>query len=331
MGLIKQSIVGMEVDAMEIRAVEMAGSPMNPVIKALGSVALPTDTIRDGRVQDPSALGLLLASMWRQHGFKAKNACLAISNQDIIVRFASFPVVADEKMDKLIRFQASEYIPVPLDDVELDYAILGKVDGAEPPQVRVLLVAARKLMIEGFLDAFRHARLTVKDIGISMLAKTQTQEVSFSGAPTCRVQLSNDSGNVLVTVGNKPRLARLFNYSPGVQNTYRLMFDDFRHNQFHEPTDVQLKELLDPIVSEIRSSILYDQNQNPSTPIQKVILSGNLIKLRGIVPLLQQQIAYPTEVALPEKYIRNDPRMGTFFATDFNVCCDMATRGLEGK
>lgn len=331
MGLMKQAVVGLEMDSMEIRAVEMAGTPMNHIVKAVGSMPLPTDAIKDGRVQDPAALGILLNSMWHQFGIKSKTICLAISNQDIIVRFASFPKVTKDKMDKLVRFQAGEYIPIPIDEVELDYTILGDAEATNGEQVKVLLVAARKQMINGYLDAFRHARMNVLDIGISMLAKNQEQGSGSSEKPTCHVQLNNDTGNVLVTAAGKPRLARMFTYATGVQKTYKLMLEDYHRNQFHDPNEVQTRELLEPIVTEIRSSILYDQNQNPNSPIQKVIFSGNLVKLRSVIPFLEQQIAYPLEVVLPERSIRNDKRSEMFYATDFNVCCDMAIRGLEGK
>lgn len=99
-----------------------------------------------------------------QFAFRAglpKSVRIGVANQQIVVRVAELPRIDDEKQrDQAVRFQASEAIAMPLDEAVLDHQIAGYADAPDgTPRMQVVLVAARRKMVETLLEAVTAAGL----------------------------------------------------------------------------------------------------------------------------------------------------------------------------
>ena len=119
------------------------------VVRA-ASLELPDGLVRDGEVMNPAARRCL-KSFVAEAGLP-KSVRLGVSNQQIVVRVVELPRIEDEKQrDAAVRFQAAEAIAMPLDEAVLDHQVAGYTDGARRhrPRMQVVLVAARRTMIEG--------------------------------------------------------------------------------------------------------------------------------------------------------------------------------------
>ena len=143
-GCLKKSVIGLEMDSKEIRAVEITGSVRQPVISAWGRMSLPEGIVKDGRVMNVESLSLYLDKLISQNGFKSRDVMLGIANQDVIIRFASFPKVPEDKIRNMVMFQAQEYIPVPIEELQLDYVVAGEKQNEDGAFLNIILVGARK-------------------------------------------------------------------------------------------------------------------------------------------------------------------------------------------
>ena len=144
MGILKNSIIGIVLDSQEIRAIELKGSQKKPVVVAWGKVKLPEGVVKEGRIVNAQLFNVSLERLFLENGFKGRDIYLGVNNQDIIVRFASFPKVPEDKIRNMIHFQAQEHMPVSIEELVMDYVVVSEKKTDEGEFINVVLVGARK-------------------------------------------------------------------------------------------------------------------------------------------------------------------------------------------
>ena len=322
MGIMKKSIIGLEMDSKEIRAVEIRGSIKNPEISAWGQIDLPEGIVKDGRVTNAQSLSIYIDKLINQNRFKSKNVILGINNQDVIIRFASFPKVPDDKVRNMIMFQAQEFIPVSLDDLQLDYVIVGEKQNEEGTFINVILVGARKKMLHDFIDAITGAKLMVNEIDSSMLA--------FG-----RAALGTANVNVFVVVGFNEDIANIMIFNKGIMSMARSVsfsqssiWANKRINDVNNETP-RATQIADILIGELRSSIGYYRMQNEDA-IDDIYLIGK----SGMREITEKFREAEYEVNILQPYLNLNVKsssngLHTFKANDYTVAISLGLRGLE--
>jgi type IV pilus assembly protein PilM len=163
-----------------------------------GHVELTPGVVRDGEVGDPEALAEALRELWREHRDLDKRVRIGVANARIVVRTLHLPPIANPKeLATAVRFQARDEIPMPLEDAVLDFHATEIVDTPEGPRQRIVLVAARRDMLEQMATAARLAGLQPK--GIDLSAFGMVRALQPVGEPT--------GPELLVSVGGLTNLA----------------------------------------------------------------------------------------------------------------------------
>lgn len=330
MGIFKRNIVGMEIDSKEIRVVHMEGTPDKPVFRAFASQLLEKGVVKEGKVVKPDKLGTAISMLWTREKIKCRDVILGINNQDIIVRFATLPKLPKDKLENLIRFQSTDYIPVSFEDIELDYSVIGEVENdSGGVSLKVLLVAGRKNMLFDFLDAFKKARLNLNDIAPSMLSMDKLLPKEVKGHSVAVINLSQDFGNIVLYDHNAPGMARSFGYPVDILPVMT-SFTDKKHNtgiaSFDNGT---IEAMCQFLAGEIRTSVQYYRNQNAEADFQHIILTGGISSAKGLVDHLQQLM--DTNVTLLDVPVspQINEKPSPFYASDYSICIGLAIRGLE--
>ncbi len=205
----KRGAVGLELDSVEARAVELRGSPASPWLACWGRAPLPPGAVSDGMVLQPEAVAGVLGKLWSRTGMGSREVILGLFNQAVLVRMATFPEVQAGKVDRMVRLQAQEHIPVPLSTVVLDHAVIGKAPGDLGNVLEVLLVAARRDMLKSFLAALDAARLKPLEIDVAPLALIRNLPPGASRGTVAILDVAVGFSNLLVVSRNAPRLVRL--------------------------------------------------------------------------------------------------------------------------
>ena len=160
-----KSVIGLEVDSREIRAVEITRSSGTYSILACGKAPLPEGTIEEGFIRDPDRFNVALTELLQSGGFKSLDVVVGINNENVIMRYATFPKVDDDKLRNMVLLQAQEFIPIPIQDMEIDYVVAGDgVNDEDQPITHVMLVAARRNMIEQYINILSASKLQVTDV-----------------------------------------------------------------------------------------------------------------------------------------------------------------------
>lgn len=330
MGILKKSAVGIEIDSKEIRAVHLTGKPDKPGLCTFARFSLDEGVVKDGKVIKKNELGVALSTMWSRENIKCRDVVLGVNNQDVIVRFASFVKVPGDKLDSMIRFQAQDYIPIPIEEVELGYSVTGEESNAEGSFYNVLLVAGKKKMLFDFISSIQYARLNIVDVGVSMLSFMKHVPDEISDLPIVVLNLSNDFGNIVILDKKEPGMARTFSYNNETTRIINELNNKYADLDFIID-DSRLDSLCSILAGEIRSSVLYYQNQKPGALFRNILLIGGLARIKHLAERLKQLTGTDVTV-VSRKNSRINLTVANGFAyrdADYAICTNLAIRGLE--
>lgn len=354
MRFFNKKIVGIDIDSTEIRAVELSGPLKNPEIINVGRIYLPEGTVKEGKILNSEKVTAALKELWHRNGFVTKNVVFGANNSDVIVRFALFPKLPEEKLSNLIKFQASDYIPYPLEDVELDYSIISEVESEGGHFYNVLLVAARKDMLYSFIKTLEQAHITIKDIKSTVLVMDRLLPQKHKNDTVVMVNICFDACNILILDKNIPAFARTITFNTSINESMKTIYkqtdatgkEQYGQNRQNN-SNVMLMDKTDSVVdsatdnaieyisSNIRSSISYFQSQNRNSRIERIYLMGSAVSsiemVEELVKSLEDNIGRYMEVLKPCSYLYDKLFKQYKFkedATEFAIAFSLALHGL---
>jgi type IV pilus assembly protein PilM len=266
--------VGLDIDGRYLAAAQVNGGR----VTRCASQNLPEGLMRDGEVVDAEALGQHLKSFASAAGLP-RNVRLGVANQQIVVRVVELPRIEDERQrDAAVRFQASEAIAMPLDEAVLDHQVAGFSTAADgTARMQVVLVAARRKMIETLLDAVKVAGLKAEGVDLDAFALVRA----------------------LATGSDDPdQPARVFCHLAGVTN---LAVAVGTSCFFTRPLAAVWDEddAGSRLADEIRLSIDYYMTQPQARPVGEVVLSGPGSASGELVESLELHLGLPVVVPEP--------------------------------
>ena len=159
--------VGLDIDGRFLAAVQSNGGR----IAQSASMELPDGLVSDGEVIDTDGLGEALKEFAGKASLP-KSVLLGVANQQIVVRLIELPRIDnDAEREAAIRFQAAEAIAMPLDEAVLDHQVASYEEDADgTKRMQVVLVAARRAMVESYVEAVKKAGLKPEGIDLSAFA-----------------------------------------------------------------------------------------------------------------------------------------------------------------
>lgn len=165
----RAAIVGLDLEAASVAAVELPANG-GAGLGGTGIAPLPPGLTREGEVTDPAAMAEVLAELFRQENLP-KQVRVGVANQRLVVRTLRLPMIENRnELDTAVRFQAQEHIPMPLDQAVLDWEIVAKGVGEGQAQMDVVVVAARREMVDSLLETVSGAGLVATGIDVSAFA-----------------------------------------------------------------------------------------------------------------------------------------------------------------
>ncbi len=330
--------VGLELDTGTARAVELTGKAGSPGLAGLGSVELPEDAIKEGMVLQPEQVGKGLKELWHKAGLKGRDIILGVSNQGVLVRHITVPKVPPAKLKNVVLFHSREHLPIALESVNLDYLVLGEAPPTEESgaNLEILLVAARKDMLDIFLEALKIARLEPLDIDVSSMVMIHMLPQQALNMTVALVNIGNGLNNILISAQGKPRLARLgmvkFNdLAESLGYSLEGVIDD--QASYDDGAEKLLTGWINNLAAEIRSSLTYYQDQPEATAVEGILISGRGALLEGIEAKLEKNLELPVrkfnylEAFNParRRLVNSDDA-----AIEYAISAGLALRGLEG-
>ena len=177
-----RTVVGLDIEPGFIAAAQVRVGEDGLTVERAAGATLAPGIVRDGEVADADALAEALRDLF--HASKLnRRVRIGVANQRIVVRTVDLPPMQDAKeLAAAVRFHAQDHIPMPLEQAVLEHQSLGLVDTPQGQRTRVVLVAARREMVERLHAAARKAGLRPAGIDLSAFAMIRALNRGATGA-----------------------------------------------------------------------------------------------------------------------------------------------------
>ena len=321
--LFHKKIAGLEISPGQIRVVELTKVSPKPKLINLGSVALPVDVIKDGLIKDPDVVSEALKKLWRETGIKTKDVLLGLNNQYVVVRVANMPKSDPSQRDKTIRYQAQEYLPVPVNSVELDYLVIDEDLSGKPNEMKVMLVAGGKNMIQDHVNVIRKAGLRVMDIDVSALVLPKILTSDQKTGTNIFVNLCRDISVLVIISNGRPVLVR---------NMSVKLSKYFTTDSLDELKDEDISSMVQSMSGDIIASVNYYNDNYPGAYVNGIYMTGMLSQHERFIQTMNDDLGIHLTPVNPFEMLADSLNKTADIKNpgEYGIATGLAIRGLEG-
>ncbi len=232
-----KAVVGLDIGSSAVKGVELKAAGKKYRVTAFASEPIPPDSIVDGAIIDGAAVADAIRRLFENKAFKAKEVAASLSGNAVIVKKISLPVMTEAELAESIHWEAEQYIPFDIQDVNLDYQILDAGTGPDSKgTMDVLLVAAKKEKIADYTGVISQAGRTAVVVDVDAFALQNAYETNYGIDPQAVVVLLNAGAsaiNINIVSGSQSVFTRDVSlggnaYTEAVQKELNLPFDERR-------------------------------------------------------------------------------------------------------
>src|SRR5207248_6604263 len=247
----------------------------------------------------------------------------SLSGNAVIVKKISLPVMTEAELAESIYWEAEQYIPFNIQDVNIDYQILDAGAGGEGGTMEVLLVAAKKEKIADYTGVISQAGRTPIIVDVDAFALQNAYEVNYGLDPQQVVVLLNAGAsaiNINIVTGDQSVFTRDISmggnsYTEAVQKELNLPFESAEQLKRGQPVDGVTVEEVTPVLHAITENVLLEIQKTfdffkasaSSDRIDRVLLSGGASRVDGFQKALEDRFATVIEPFNPFEKIAFDP------------------------
>lgn len=312
----KSTLVGIDLSSQVLRAMELKISDVKREITAYSEVRLEAGAIVDGDVMDRDLVVSSLEELFKKSKFSVNKACFAVAGRSVITKVIPLELMEREQARESIRFEASNQIPFDIDEVTFDFEIVNTDE--ETNKMEVLLVAAKKDMIESYINLLQTASLQPKVIDFNAFAIQNAYEYCYVPREGEVVALVN-IGTDVTTINIIRNAVSIFTRDVGgggnsfietLRRDISLTTDqaiEVLNGNIDAIKNIQtgqFETVVDRSVDEI--SMALDRASNyigtSSLKIDKVVLSGEFARIPSLDVILQKKNNVPVEIADPLRF-----------------------------
>ena len=233
-----KAVVGLDIGSSAVKAVELKPSGKGFKVTAFAIEPVPPDSIVDGAIIDGTAVADAIRRLFENKAFKTKEVAASLSGNAVIVKKISLPVMTEAELAESIYWEAEQYIPFDIQDVNLDYQILDAGRGPDSKgTMDVLLVAAKKEKIADYMGVITQAGRTAVVVDVDAFALQNAYETNYGLEPQSVVVLLNAGAsaiNINILAGEQSVFTRDISsggnaYTEAVQKELNLPFESAEH------------------------------------------------------------------------------------------------------
>jgi type IV pilus assembly protein PilM len=329
-GLAKsKAVVGLDIGSSAVKAVQLKAVGKAFKVTAFATEPIPADSIVDGAIVDGVAVAEAIRRLFGDKTFTTKDVAASLSGKAVIVKKISLPVMTPAELAESIHWEAEQYIPFDIQDVNLDYQILDPGTGsAAKGTMDVLLVAAKKEKIADYTGVITQAGRIPVVIDVDAFALQNAYETNYGLDAAAVVVLLNAGAsgmNINILSGDQSLFTRDISiggnaYTEAVQKELGVPLEDAERAKKGEPIegvsfdDVKpvLHAMNEHLLIEIQKTFDFFKASASSDRIDRIMLSGGASWVDGFAHAIEERFGAPVERFDPFKAV-------TFEAGKFGV------------
>ena len=323
-----KALVGLDIGSSAVKAVELKPAGKAYKVTAFGSEPIPPDSIVDGAIIDGGAVADAIRRLFDARNIKTRDVAASLSGNAVIVKKISLPVMTESELSESIYWEAEQYIPFDIQDVNLDYQILDAGNGpGGKGTMDVLLVAAKKEKIADYTGVIAQAGRTAVVVDVDAFALQNAYEVNYGIEPSHVVVLLNagaSATNINIIHGDQSVFTRDVSiggnaYTEALQKELNLPFeqaDQLKRGQaadgvtFDDAKPV-LRAVTENVMLEIQKTFDFFKATAASERIDRIVVSGGASRAEAFTEMLTERFEAPVEAFDPFKRVSLDAKRFT--------------------
>ena len=319
-----KSLVGLDIGSSAVKAIELKPAGKGYKVTAFGSEPIPPDSIVDGAIIDAAAVADAIRRLFETRKIGTKDVAASLSGNAVIVKKITLPVMTGAELAESIYWEAEQYIPFDIQDVNLDYQILDRGETAGKGSMDVLLVAAKKEKIADYTGVIAQAGRVAVVVDVDAFALQNAYEVNYGIEPGAVVVLLNagaSATNINILSGDQSVFTRDISiggnaYTEALQKELNLSFERADQLKRGQPADVVpfeearpvLRAVTENVMLEIQKTFDFFKATAASDRIDRIMVSGGASRAEGFTEMLTERFEAPVEMFDPFKKIAFDPK-----------------------
>lgn len=310
------SLIGLDISATAVKLLELSQSGSRYKVESYAVVPLPPHAVVEKNIADVEAVGAAINRAVKRAGTRTKQAAVAVAGSAVITKVVQMPAhLNDEDMAGQIDLEADQYIPFPLDEVNIDFQVIGPAEGSAD-MVDVLLAASRSENVDARVAAIELGGLSAKVVDIEAYAMEGAFSLLASHLPDGGDGLTVaivDVGATMTTLNvihdfniiyTREQVFGGKQLTEEVQRRYGLSYEEagMAKKQGGLP-DNYVPEVLQPfkdaMAQQVSRSLQFFFSSSQYNSIDQVILAGGCASIPGVDELIEDKLGVTTTIANP--------------------------------
>ncbi len=313
-------VVGISIGTSSIKIVELGRKGKSWKLVHFGIVQLPEDVIVNREIINPVVVSNSIKTLINQIKLKTKFVCTSISGTSIMIKRMSLEIKNAKEIQDQIFWEAEQYLPFDVSEVVMDYQVLSR---AKDGKTEVILVAAKRAVLESYISCVEDAGLKVKIIDTDFFALQNLYEANYPPSQSeavAIVDIGSSSMKIVVVSGGVPVFTKDCsiggnNLTSEIQKNLGLSYVDAETLKISGGPDgkipSEISDLMGIIsenfISEIKKSLDFYSASASSAPVSYVLLCGGSSKIPGLSKSVEDSLNLPTQLINPFNAISYDP------------------------
>lgn len=316
---------GLDIGTSNLKVVQLAQSGKNFKLLSFGSIPTPVKSLLSESTFDVEALVEAIKKLVRDAKISIPFVATALPEAQIFTRVIEMPYLSENELSSAIKWEAEQYVPVPLTDVSLDYQVLSypaeRVAGAK---MEVLLVAAPNVIIEKYVRVLTMAGLKPVAIETEIIAVARSLVGNNPYSPTTLIvnigSATTDlsivrAGSIaftrsIATAGTA--LSRAISSDLSLEMSQA---EEYKRSYGLDETKLEgkvaaaLKPVFEVVLTEVKRALSSYQSKRPDDPVKRLVLCGGTAKMPGVVVYLAEALGVEVQIGDPWFNIEKDEKV----------------------
>jgi type IV pilus assembly protein PilM len=346
----KPAILGLDISTTAVKLLELSKSGNRYRVESYAVEPLPPNSVIEKNISDVDAVGEAIKRAVKRSGTKLKDAAAAVAGSAVITKVISMPAaLSDDDLEGQIQLEADQYIPYPLEEVSLDFEVIGPTEH-DPDRVDVLLAASRSENVDVRVDAIDLAGLHAKVIDVEAYAMEnaftmlkehmpdngldKTIAVVDIGATMTTLNVLHD----LKTIYTREQVFGGKQLTEEIQRRYGLSYEEagMAKRQGGLP-DNYGPEVLEPfkeaMAQQVSRSLQFFFSSSQYNSVDHIVLAGGSSSIAGIDDMIEQNQGVPTTIANPFSNMIISPKIKAQVLSNdapaLMISCGLALRSFD--
>ncbi|MEE9595400.1 MAG: pilus assembly protein PilM [Acidiferrobacterales bacterium] len=344
-------MLGIDVSSSACKVLELSRADDHCRVERYAVEPLPQNSVVEHAITEVEQVAQAVERAVKRSGSRCKHAAVAVAGAHVITKTIKMPATLNETdLQTQIEMEADHYIPYPLDEVNMDYQVIGATED-NPEEVEILMAACRKEIVDDYVAVIQAHGLTPAIVDIETYAMENAYSLIAQHMPgggmektVAILDVGATTTNINVIHNNRSVYSRDHTFggrqlTEEIQRRYGLSYEEagLAKKQGGLPDNYQtdvLRPFMEAMCQEAMRALQFFYSSSPFNNVDQVLLAGGCAQIPGIDEMVAARIGVPAMVANPFASMslasRIKPEMLANDAPSLMISCGLALRSFDG-